>query len=220
MDYQLLAVVLSIGVWVLYLLVPILPAVIFYKWFPDTKVAATGPLSGLTVKMSGAFAAYVITVFLGYYPMRETHAFIGSMLHPTWTIRAKVQLRDQNNKPISSSAATLQALSIYVNPDMKEVTNDNVVIKLPDSSHNGPTHAIRFVVPKFGEANLDLGDLEPSGNLAAFVDSNDKMLRLKEPVIINYDENYGRPYQGTPNQNTNHILGSTSDGPPLSANPQ
>ena len=55
----------SFALFSLTLLLPILPAVIIYRIFPDTKVAAQGPLRGLNIKTSGAFAAYVITVLIG-----------------------------------------------------------------------------------------------------------------------------------------------------------
>ena len=41
-------------------LVPMIPLIVIYRLFPDTAVAVTGVLSGLTVRATGAFAAYLI----------------------------------------------------------------------------------------------------------------------------------------------------------------
>jgi hypothetical protein len=63
-------VLYSFGLYVLYVLLPIIPAVVIFLLFPDTKVWVSGPLQNLTIKTTGAFAAYVVTVSLGFFPVR------------------------------------------------------------------------------------------------------------------------------------------------------
>lgn len=46
---------------ILFFLVPLVPSILIYKWFPDIKVSASGSFSGLNLNTSGAFAAYIIT---------------------------------------------------------------------------------------------------------------------------------------------------------------
>ena len=50
-----LELLVLLGIWVA---LPLVPAILIYRYFPDTQVVASGPLAGLTVKASGAFAAY------------------------------------------------------------------------------------------------------------------------------------------------------------------
>ena len=66
MSQSTIAVLFSFALYALYVLLPVLPAVVIYRMFPKTRVAVSGPLSKLSFKASGAFAAYVVTVFLGY----------------------------------------------------------------------------------------------------------------------------------------------------------
>ena len=86
-DIYMVAVFLGIGVFILYLLLPLLPSILIYKIFPKTQVAISGPLSGLTINASGAFAAYLIVVLLAYSPVKKIYEMIGDLTHPTWTVR-------------------------------------------------------------------------------------------------------------------------------------
>jgi hypothetical protein len=60
------AVFFSFCLYILYVLLPLVPAILIFKNFPDTKVTVSGPLQNLTVNATGAFAAYVVTVALGF----------------------------------------------------------------------------------------------------------------------------------------------------------
>ena len=82
-----------LGFWVA---LPLVPAILIYRLFPDTQVAASGPLAGLTVKASGAFAAYLIVflfIFALVSPIRDA---IGSGMRPFWEIHRRVKLVDQD----------------------------------------------------------------------------------------------------------------------------
>lgn len=61
------AVFYSFCLYILYVLLPLVPAILTFKLFPDTAVIITGPLQGLKVNATGAFAAYVVTVVLGFF---------------------------------------------------------------------------------------------------------------------------------------------------------
>ena len=73
---------------VLWVLLPLVPAIIIYKRFPTTPVAVKGLLAGFTVNMGGAFAAYFIVLLAVKPVLEQAYDFAGSMLHPAWTIKA------------------------------------------------------------------------------------------------------------------------------------
>jgi hypothetical protein len=70
------AVIYSFCLYVLYVLLPLIPAVLIFKFFPDTKVTVSGPLQNLTLNATGAFAAYVVTTSLGFFLVRGVQAQI------------------------------------------------------------------------------------------------------------------------------------------------
>jgi len=71
------AVVYSFVLYILYVLLPLIPAILIFKFFPDAKVTVSGPLQNLTVNATGAFAAYVVTVALGFFIVRDVDQQIG-----------------------------------------------------------------------------------------------------------------------------------------------
>jgi hypothetical protein len=75
------AVVYSFFLYLLYVLLPLIPAILIFRLFPETKVALSGPLQNLTVKTTGAFAAYVVTALLGFFLVKQVEAQIVSSRH-------------------------------------------------------------------------------------------------------------------------------------------
>lgn len=65
------AVTYSFLLYVVYVLLPLVPAILIFKLFPDTKVTVAGPLQNLTVNATGAFAAYVVTVAIGFFLVKN-----------------------------------------------------------------------------------------------------------------------------------------------------
>jgi hypothetical protein len=97
-----LELLVLLGIWVA---LPLVPAILIYRYFPDTQVAASGPLAGLTVKASGAFAAYLVVFLLIFALVSPIKDVIGSGMRPFWEIRGKVKLVDENGKPISGEGS-------------------------------------------------------------------------------------------------------------------
>ena len=75
------AVLYSFCLYILYVLLPLIPAILIFRLFPDTKVTMSGPLQNLTVNATGAFAAYVVTVALGFFLVKDVVTVINSTRH-------------------------------------------------------------------------------------------------------------------------------------------
>jgi hypothetical protein len=69
-------VLYSFLLYVLYVLLPLIPAVIIFWLFPSTQVGLKGPLQGLTINATGAFAAYVVTGLLGFFIVKSVQTQI------------------------------------------------------------------------------------------------------------------------------------------------
>lgn len=70
------AIVQSYVLYALFLLMPLIPAVLMLKLFPNDKIAVSGPLQTWTFNATGAFAAYIITAGLGYFLVHNTEQII------------------------------------------------------------------------------------------------------------------------------------------------
>ncbi|HEX8815838.1 MAG TPA: hypothetical protein VF753_10080 [Terriglobales bacterium] len=72
-------VILSFALYALCLLLPIIPAAIIFRMFPNTTIAVSGPFQNLTINATGAFAAYLVTALMGFtFLVRNTEAVIAS----------------------------------------------------------------------------------------------------------------------------------------------
>lgn len=109
MEKDIIAVILSFVLYVLYVLLPVIPAALIYRWFPDTKVNIAGPLGNLNMKSSGAFAAYIITVLLGFFLIQNTHQQIRDIAQPAWRVIGYVN--NQAGKALSGAEVQYLPLS-------------------------------------------------------------------------------------------------------------
>ena len=101
----------------LWVSLPMLPALIIYKLFPDSAVAVSGPLHNFTFKATGAMGAYLIVFFTLFYYVTQMNNVLGDFLHPSWTIKARVNLIDKNGT-ILHSQRYFQHLTVRTQPEL------------------------------------------------------------------------------------------------------
>jgi len=157
-----------LGVWVA---LPLLPAILIYRLFPNTQVAASGPLAGLTVKASGAFAAYLI-VFVFIFPLvNMTSDAIGSGVRPFWEITGEVKLIDHHGQEIQNMAL-LEKMDLRTKPQVLGHTGEILSLKLPQDAR-GKLPRIQVVIPKWGEHSIDVSQPYLSMNRNGFLKTID-----------------------------------------------
>ncbi|HTQ12478.1 MAG TPA: hypothetical protein VMH86_01280 [Rhizomicrobium sp.] len=176
MNGTILAALFSMFLLVVLVSLPLLPAVIIYRLFPSTMVAASGPLSGLTLKSSGAFSVYIV-VFLVMAPFAyRTYDLVNDVSSPSWTITGRLQLTDANGKAITDSSL-LKAVKIDLSPSNIAMADGEFTITVP---------AINNTIPRL---IFDLGDLGSS-----VVDVNDRkafpqdhtgsLIEFRQPIAM------------------------------------
>jgi hypothetical protein len=147
----LLQLLCLLGAWVL---LPLVPAVLIYKLFPNTPVTASGPLAGLTINTGGAFAAYLI-IFLIVIPLvNTTKDDIGSMMRPSWEVRGEVTLVDQNGKAIARRDL-LNNMGLGSIPPVLDHSAERLILRIPQDSW-GAFPKIVIDIPGWGTADVDL----------------------------------------------------------------
>lgn len=182
MDANIAAVLLSCLLYSLYVLLPMIPAVVIYRMFPDTRVALSGPLANLTLKSTGAFAAYVVTVILGFFLVKNTHAIIAGMVQPMWTIKATLELQDADGKRLDDQSA-LKYLEVFLTPDLRVKEGRFIKLRVPATGVSNPEYLIKFNIPQFGEQTIDTSQLKAN---EIDVDNFDKILSIQKPIAIRH----------------------------------
>src|SRR5579871_6525886 len=123
--------------YLLAVLAPLIPDILIYKLFPDTKVSIGGPLSGLTLKAGGAFAVYVVTFLLSTSLMTHFRQTIDSFVTPVWTVKGDISLVDENGKPITDPQA-LNSVTIDYIPNLSEQKFGKMQLLMPINNSQWP----------------------------------------------------------------------------------
>ncbi len=130
-----IAVVLSFALYTIFVLLPMVPAIKIYRLFPDTKVGISGPLQGLSVKATGAFAAYVVTALLGFFLIQNAQHLISDYQkhNQSWVAKSRVEFLDANGKRIEGSDLEflIKGLNVTVVPDQNFKTSELVKVVIP-----------------------------------------------------------------------------------------
>jgi hypothetical protein len=178
MDQNTSAVILSISVWALYVLLPLIPSIIIYKMFPETRATAEGNVGNWQIRAGGALAAYVTVVLLGYSPFARTQKVIEGMSVCTWTIHGQVSLKDNDDRLVRGNTL-LKALEVTMIPDIITKQNQVVDVRIPSQGTEIPHSSLSFSIPQFGEETIDLQDLPRETK----VNASRRRIDFKEIVI-------------------------------------
>ena len=154
-----------------YVLMPVIPAVIIYRYFPDTTVGAKGLLGGLKINATGAFAAYMITCLLGIFIVKRAFTFIEDATNKNWTVTARIRFMDENNKPLQLNAdeleiMTLRTSAISIPPDSGTKCSAKFQTKVSCTSEL-PCVQFNYATDDFDPAIIDLDTLKTGINRMA-----------------------------------------------------
>jgi len=213
MDKQILTVIFSFVLYIIYVLLPMIPAMVIYKLFPDTTITTSGTLSGWKVKTTGAFAGYIITVVLGYFLVQNTHHLIAQINNPYWEISAKVQLLNEDGSKYHikrSNDNLIDTLEVMVAPKLQRVNSGTVHLIIPGSKKNWDMTELKFEIPNYGYTQINLK--EASKN--AIIDNYSLSAQLLEPIKIVMDRQVIEGY----NLDNATPLKASDNGPALSNN--
>jgi hypothetical protein len=164
-----------LGVWVL---LPLVPAWLTYRITPDQTLGLSGPLQGLTLRASGAFAAYLVVLLLvALYGLPRGFDLLGSMQSPAWRIRGPILVQDHAGNP--AKLATEARPLLLLDPDLAEVAKTTFTVRLPGQPDSWPE--VRIGVEGFGwsePTRLDTWD--PNMEIDPFR----KLVVIQKPIII------------------------------------
>ena len=190
MEELLLAFIFYITLFVS-VCIPLIPSILIYRLFPDTKVGLSGPLQGLTINASGAFAAYVITLIVVFPLINKMYDTVGGFSKPYWTITAPILLFDMDGKPIHKPPQEIPIEVMFV-PRIHNVTTDLVTVKIPGFNLNENT-TLTVQIEDFGSENINLSEIAND----AKIDNYKKTLRLDKPIMIQQNKSTGEAYVST-----------------------
>jgi hypothetical protein len=176
---------LSFALQAIYILVPIIPAALIYHWFPDTKVTATGKVtSNWTVKAGGAFAAYIVTVLLGFFLADGTQKMISAMTDSTWTVTGDVKLLDKDGNIVPDADKFLKSLDVEIHPPPRDFSGTRLVVRMPVQKDDPSDYSIHVSIPEFGASDYSFDTLPKSGYKIDRTPPGTRHLHISPGIII------------------------------------
>jgi hypothetical protein len=148
----IVAILALVGAHILWVLLPLAPAVLIYWLFPNTPVAVSGPLSGLTVRTGGAFGAYLVVLLLTYGQLRTINQSIALLDSQFWNVRGTVQLVDSKARPIDSPDL-LQKLVVLTKPETHLIDKYEIKLRIVQET-DGSLPITVIKIPEFGEHRI------------------------------------------------------------------
>jgi hypothetical protein len=164
-----------IGLYTVWVLLPLVPAILIYWLFPNTAVAVGGPLANLTVRASGAFAAYLVVFLVTYGLVQRTEETIDGFLHPYWRITGVVQILEKDGKEMQY-ATYLDNIKVGTRPPAFDVAGYNLKINIPQADE------FPYLVLEITNFEPAVIDLNKSPNVIK--DNYHKTIEITTPLII------------------------------------
>ena len=180
--YPFLLFLLLLIVWVSF---PLLPAWLTFKITPNQTVGLKGPLQGLTVRTTGAFAAYLVIFLIVGTHVQDGISIIGSVAHPAWRVNANVRVLGPDDKP--EQLLPEQSIAVTFKPELHTTDNNRILLRIPYDRENWPL--VRLQIPSFGGSEaIDLSRMKDS---AMEINPFLKTAELKEPITVRRFEGGG-----------------------------
>jgi hypothetical protein len=186
MSYETQIFIQSISLYMLWIFGPLVPAILIYRLFPETKVAASGPFAGLTIRATGAFGAYITTLLIAYPLNLRLYSIMGSQLKPVWTLRAEVIASDAAGKPILYNGF-YNGMRVSFAPDFQVMAGRQVKLSVPIDGDGRTWPTITIQVPNYGGVTID--PISFGGRLE--VDDFHKEIRIHGPIPLERFEPIG-----------------------------
>ncbi len=189
----------SLLVYLVYTLLPLVPAIVIYKLFPETSVGTSGVLGNLKINATGAFAAYIITVILGNWVVDSTDYFIKNQdKSKSWEVSADIEFVDAENIEIHNITQedVNRKFKITTRPDY-EITNKSSFVYMAYGEKGPPTLIISY--PGFKEKKIILSKVETNKEEERKIDLGKITLKKND-----------KPYEASTN---NSIVPRISGGP-------
>jgi hypothetical protein len=164
-----------------WVLLPLAPAILIYRIFPNTETGLKGPFGNLSIRASGAFAAYFI-VFLATFPLlNEMNRNLKGQFRPSWTVKGRILPQDENGNAITSSDQFGNVIRVSLDPDIVRV-KPNLTFEATVPVINGRLPEFSINYEGVGTSYMDFQNLS-AGDDVDF-DEKNREVTIRSPIII------------------------------------
>jgi hypothetical protein len=201
-DRDLMLFIQLDALYVVWVLVPLVPAVIIYLLFPTSDTKTEWKILGIALRAGGASGFYFAILGLAYFKFLEpTSEYIKSSQQPYWIVDAPIMFLDADKNVINSKSSLEHLIVEPFAYHFKKTGEMRYLVTLKFAELKGEVpDNIRLIFPE-GEGFIDLKKLKSKDN----TNFNQKKIDLtkEKPIEIHPPLSGGqnRPaVAGLPNQ--------------------
>lgn len=179
-----MVVLTMLGILAVWVLLPLVPAILIFRLAPGNAITLTGPLANLTLNASGAIAAYfavlvAIALFIGDIKQRAI-----PIPRQYWTVLGTIELEDTNGKPARFQHHA-NKIKVITNPEIYVIDNNTADLRIKVVEGEDGLPSIKVDVDHFG-----LGVIKIVKGAPEFEFHDDNIIRLKKPLRVQQDPIY------------------------------
>jgi hypothetical protein len=164
-----------------WVLLPLVPAVLIYLIFPRTETSLAGPFKGLTIRSSGAFAAYFLVLLATLPLLNRQNNNLETLLRPTWVITGHISLVDEKGKPLKLPNPGISSVAVDLDPNFVRATgHTGFALTVPEIDQRVPRLLIKY--PGFASYWLDPDN--PEGDDNAKIDRSRRTIDFTKPIVV------------------------------------
>ncbi|MCW3060055.1 MAG: exported protein of unknown function [Capsulimonas sp.] len=175
MNSDTLDVLLLMATYALWIFLPLLPAVLIYRLFPNTPVTLSGPFQSLTISAGGAFAAYFLTLIASIFLVKSIVLAVRNPPNSQWTVSGTLAVSDEHGRP---HPVPQNGVIVSVQPSPVRISGDTIEADIWRNKSEWPR--IRIEVPGYGAKTFTL---DPS-KVNFDVDEDNYRIVLREPLAV------------------------------------
>jgi len=169
------------AVYAVWVLVPLLPAILIYRLFPQADTQAQWNILGVALKAGGASGFYFTILALAFFKFIDPAIeVIKSFERPDWKVIAQIKFVDANKQEIAASSSEEQLRVHPLAHGFKKIGDLRYIATLQFSDGKIPDY-VTLYFPE-GEGYIELKKLMTNGN----TNSETKVIDLTDldPIVI------------------------------------
>jgi len=176
-----MVVLMMVGILAVWVLLPLVPAILMFRLVPGNAITLTGPLAGLTLNASGAIAAYfavlaVISLFIGDIKQITIPA-----TRQYWTVVGDIELLDAKGEPAKFQHYA-RGIKVVTTPQIYEIDDNTAALRIKIVEGEGGLPSIKVEIDKFG-----LGVIKIKRDTPDFEFRDNNTIVLKKPLRVQQD---------------------------------
>ncbi len=213
MNHQTIPIIYGWILYALYVLLPLVPAVLIYKIFPDTKVGADGLLGNLKINATGAFAAYLIVVVIGFFIIKNNQELINNLQFKgaSWVVNSKCTFWEKTAtglNPVDISDESVKSdLKVSIFPNYEDRSSLGVSF-VAYSENQMPKITFNYPGYKRVERDMSIDSLRAQA-------SNRNPINLGEIQFIKINQEYDTSARNFTQPVSPAAAGVPVEGPPV-----